>query len=110
MATSAEFTFLRAVALAEQTRQLAKTAAFNTWAFGTGAALTTYTAALEAADNAYIASVNAAASTLAGFGISVPNAGPASQAPVVTSGNLGQGGPSAGITGSLSTTFGSVAA
>jgi hypothetical protein len=109
MATAAEVTFLRAVYAAEQTRQLAKTSAFTTWAYGTGAALTTYTTALEAADNAYITSVNSAASTLGAFGITLPNAGPSSQTPVVTSGNLGQGGPCAGITGSMSANFGSVA-
>jgi hypothetical protein len=109
MATAAEVTFLRAVYAAEQTRQLAKTSAFGTWAYGTGGALSTYTAAVESADNAYITAVNAAASTLGAFGISVPNAGPSSQAPIVTSGNLGQGGPCAGITGSMSANFGSVA-
>jgi hypothetical protein len=109
MATSAEVTFLRAVYVAEQTRQLADRAAFTTWAYGTGGALSTYTAALEAADNAYITAVNSAASTLGAFGITVPNAGPSLQTPVVTSGNLGQGGPCAGITGSMSANFGSVA-
>jgi hypothetical protein len=109
MSTAAEQTFLRAVALAEQVRQVAKSAAFTTWAFGTGGALSTYTAALESADNAYITSVNSAASTLGAFGITVPNSGPSSQAPVVVSGNLGQGAPCAGITGSMSTTFGAVA-
>jgi hypothetical protein len=106
MATSAESTFFRSVYLAEQTRQLARMSAFTTWAFGTGGALSTYTAALESADNAYITSVNAALSTLGAFGITLPNAAPASQTPVVVGGGLGLG---ILPTSSLSTTFGSVA-
>jgi hypothetical protein len=91
VATSAESTFIRAVAAAESTRQVAKASAFATWNYGTGSALSTYTAALEAADNAYIASVNSALSTLGGFGVSVPFQG--AQTGVVVGGGLGLTGP-----------------
>lgn len=109
MATAAEYTFMKAIYLAEQTRQTAKLNAFNTWAFGVGGALSTYVAALEAADNAYITAANSAASTAGAVGITVPNAGPASQAPVVILGGVG------GLSGQGvalpcgSTTFGAVA-
>lgn len=63
MATAAEYTFLRAVALAEQVRQTAKANAFNTWAYGVGSAYTTYVAALVSADNTYFAAVTSAMNT-----------------------------------------------
>jgi len=63
MASSAQYTFISAVTAAEGVRQTAKTTAFNTWAFQPGAPLTTYIAALLAADQAYIASVKSAANT-----------------------------------------------
>ena len=96
MATAAEYTFIKAVAIAEGVRQTAKAAAFATWAYGTGSALTTYITAIETADNAYITAVNSAASTLGGTGITVPNAGSALQVPVVNIGGVGQTGPLGG--------------
>jgi hypothetical protein len=107
MATAAEQTFIRAVFAAEQTRQTSKASAFTTYGF-VQANLAAYITALEAADNAYITAVNSAASTAGGVGITTPNAGPASQAPVVTLGNVGYFGPQQ-VTASLSATFGSVA-
>jgi hypothetical protein len=89
MATSAELTFMRAVVVAESVRQAARAAAFATWAYGTGSALTTYMAALTAADNAYITAVQAACNTAGAIGISVPNAGPSVQTPHVNLGNVG---------------------
>jgi hypothetical protein len=90
MATSAEQTFIRAVAAAEGTRQVAKAAAFATFA-GTGfapASQAAYIAALLAADVAYTTAVNSAVTTSA-----------------LTLGNAGQSGPIAGnwasITGIL---------
>lgn len=75
MATAAEQTFFAAVALAEQTRQGAKAAAFTTYAFNP-ANLTAYITAISDADVAYQTAVTAAlnASNLA-------------------LGNLGQSGP-----------------
>jgi hypothetical protein len=63
MAMASELTFTQAVRKAEGIRQTAKAAAFATWAYQQGAPLTTYVTALEAADNAFITSVNSAAST-----------------------------------------------
>jgi hypothetical protein len=63
MASSAQYTFIAAVAAAEGVRQTAKTAAFNTWAFQPGAPLATYQAAILAADQAYNAAVKSAANT-----------------------------------------------
>jgi hypothetical protein len=81
MATSAEYTFTLAVQKAEGIRQAAKAAAFATWAFGQSSALTTYVTALETADNAYITSVNSAASTLGVIGSVYPGQlGPAGAA------------------------------
>jgi hypothetical protein len=62
MATLKEQTFIVAVLAAEQTRQVAKAAAFTTYGFVL-ANLAAYIAALSAADVAYITAVNAAANT-----------------------------------------------
>jgi len=77
MATAAESTFYVAVRVAEGVRQVAKTAAFATFAAAGFAAanLATYIASLQAADNAYVTSVNSAANTLAAAGYTIPNAG-----------------------------------
>jgi hypothetical protein len=72
MGMAAEYTFTQAVIKAEGVRQSAKAAAFTTWAYGTGSALTTYVTALETADNAYITAVNAAASTAGVVGATPP--------------------------------------
>ncbi len=104
MATAAEFVFIKAVAVAEGVRQTAKAAAFATYGFAP-ANLATYITAIETADNAYITAINSALSTLGGTGITVPNAGPASQVPVVDPGGLGLAGPF----GSNIATFGGTA-
>lgn len=104
MATAAEQVFIRAVYVAEQTRQSSKASALTTYG-GVAANLATYVAALESADNAYITSVNSAMSTAGAVGITVPNAGSSSQNPVVTLGNVGLWGP---IAGNIAT-FGSIA-
>jgi hydroxymethylpyrimidine/phosphomethylpyrimidine kinase len=98
MATSAESTFIAAVSKAESTRQVAKAAAFATWAYGTGSSLTTYTAALLAADQAYVTAVNSALNTLATCGVSVPNQGAGSQVPVISPATAGITGPIGGLT------------
>jgi hypothetical protein len=108
MATSTEYTFMTTVAKAEGVRQAAKAAAFATWAYGAGSALTTYLAALVSADDAYTASVKAAVNTAANVGISVPNTGPSSQVGMVTLNNSGYGPPPS-FAGSLSTTLGQYA-
>jgi hypothetical protein len=79
MATAAESTFIAAVNAAESVRQAAKAAAFTTWAFQPGAPLTTYIAAVLAADSAFFVSVNSARNTAA-----------------LTLGNVGDSGPIAG--------------
>lgn len=92
MGTSAEYIFTAAVQKAEGTRQTAKAAAFSTWAFQQGAPLTTYATALEAADNAFITAVNAAASTAGVVGGLPPGLnGPAGAAALanVVLGNMG---------------------
>jgi hypothetical protein len=63
MATGPQYTFIQAVAAAEGVRQTAKLAAFNTWNFQPGAPLTTYNAAILAADQAYVAAIKSAANT-----------------------------------------------
>ncbi len=68
MATSAEQTFINAVAVAASTRQVAYAAAFATYApngFGVFGSLATYLAAIVAADNAYQDAVQSAATTAA---------------------------------------------
>jgi hypothetical protein len=92
MGTLAEYTFTAAVQKAEGIRQTAKTAAFTAWAFGQGAALTTYVTALETADNTFIAAVNSAASTLGVIGLPYPGQlGPAGAAALGSTviGNVG---------------------
>ena len=74
MATAAEQTFVAAVRVAEGVRQAAKAAALTTYGF-VQANLAAYLTSLEAADNAYMASVNSAASTLNAAGYTIPNAG-----------------------------------
>jgi hypothetical protein len=81
MAMASELTFSNAVRKAEGIRQTAKAAAFATWAFQQGAPLTTYVAALAAADNTYMTSVNSAASTAGVIGLPYPGQlGPAGAA------------------------------
>lgn len=75
MASAAEITFMAAVSAAESTRQAARVAAFNTYAF-VAANLATYKTSYAAADVAYITAVNAAANTSG-----------------LLMGNLGQSGP-----------------
>ncbi len=74
MATAAESVFIAAVRTAEGVRQAAKTAAFATYGF-VQANLAAYLTAIEAADNAYITTVNAALSTAGTFGYTIPNTG-----------------------------------
>lgn len=74
MGTAAEQTFRATISAAEGVRQSAKAAAFATYAF-VPANLAAYITALEAADNTYIAAVNAAASTLNAAGYTIPNSG-----------------------------------
>jgi hypothetical protein len=100
MATSAEYTFTAAVQKAEGIRQAAKAAAFTTWAFQQGAPLTTYVTALETADNAFITSVNSAASTLGVVGLPVPGQlGPGGAAALGSTviGNVGMSSVSPGL-------------
>src|SRR5690242_1828947 len=66
MATSAESTFIAAVAKAEAARQISKASAFTTWNYQTGSPLTTYVAALVTADNTFVTAVQAAANTAGG--------------------------------------------
>ena len=71
MATAAEYTFLQTLTKAEGVRQTAKAAAFTAQAVSGSippANQAAYVTALEAADNAYITSVNAAASTAGAVG------------------------------------------
>ena len=71
MATAAEYTFGQAVTKAEGVRQTARAAAFTAQAVSGSippANLAAYVTALEAADNAFIAAVNAAASTAGAVG------------------------------------------
>ena len=71
MAIAKEYTFLTAMQAAEGVRQTAKTAAFTAQAVSGAippANLAAYITALEAADNAYITAVNAAASTAGAVG------------------------------------------
>lgn len=110
MALLAEYTFTLAVQKAEGIRQTAKAAAFATWAFQQGAPLTTYVTAGEAADNAYITSVNAAASTLGVIGSVYPGQlGPAGAAALGSTviGNVGMSSVSPGL-GSSWQTYGPV--
>ena len=104
MATKAEYTFAQAVAAAEGVRQSAKAAALATYGF-VQANLAAYITALEAADNAYTASVNAALSALGSTTNTVPTLTPAfGGAPVpnnVTLGNLGLSGPLGGNSATL---------
>jgi hypothetical protein len=84
MATSAEQTFIRAVAAAEGVRQTARAAAFATYAF-VPANLAAYLAAVSATDVAFVTSVNSALNTLGGTG------------------NVGQSGPIGGLWASVIT-------
>jgi len=74
MATAGELTFIAAVRAAEGVRQVARAAAFATYGF-VQANLAAYLTALEAADNAFITSANAAASTAGAVGYTIPNSG-----------------------------------
>ena len=106
MATLAEVTFMQAVAAAEGVRQTAKTAAFATWAFGSGATLTTYLSSLKSADKTYLDAISAAINTAGAVGISVPNAAGSAQVGDVILGNSGSFAP---FTGSYSSTLGKYA-
>ena len=106
MALLAEYVFIQAVQKAEGIRQTAKAAAFATWAYGQGSALTTYASALESADNAYITSVNSAASTLGVIGLPTPGQlGPAGAAALGSTviGNVGMSSVAAGLSPSWQT-------
>lgn len=72
MATAAEQTFVAAARTAEGVRQAAKAAAFAAYGFA-AANLATYIAALQAADNTFVTSINSAANTLAAAGYTIPN-------------------------------------
>jgi hypothetical protein len=83
MAIAKEYTFLAAVQAAEGVRQTARAAAFTAQAVSGAippANLAAYVTALEAADNAYITSVNAAASTAGAVGTATGLTGPGGQA------------------------------
>ena len=84
MALANEYTFLAAVQKAEGVRQVAKAAAFTAQAVAGSippANQAAYVTALEAADNAYITSVNSAASTAGAVGtVNGAQTGPAGQA------------------------------
>jgi hypothetical protein len=84
MATANEYTFLSALQKAEGIRQTAKAAAFTAQAVSGSippANLAAYVTALEAADNAFIAAVNAAASTAGAVGTVIgAQTGPLGQA------------------------------
>ena len=84
MAIAAEYTFVQAVQKAEGIRQTAKAAAFTAQAVNgsiPAANKAAYVTALEAADNAYITAVNAAASTAGAVGTVIGfQTGPAGQA------------------------------
>lgn len=107
MATAAEYTFYAAVRLAEGVRQGAKASAFTTYGF-VQANLAAYLTALEAADNAYIASFNSAASTLGAGGYTIPNSGtpnPGNASP----GTVGLSAPSAmNAIGNATATMGAI--
>src|SRR5262249_61036658 len=78
MATAAEQTFVAAVRAAEGVRQVAKASAFTTNAVNgaiPAANLAAYVAALQAAENTFLTSINSAANTLAAAGFTIPNAG-----------------------------------
>jgi hypothetical protein len=84
MATASEYAFGLAVAKAQSARQVAQAAAFTAQAVSgviPPSNQLAYIVALEAADNAYITAVNAAASTAGGVGTVVGGQlGPAGQA------------------------------
>lgn len=106
MATAAEFTFAAAVRAAEGVRQAAKQAAFVTYSF-VAANLAAYITALEAADNAYITSVNSAASTLGAAGYTIPNSGTPNPGNVVPS--LVNSGITVSMIGNGTATMGAIA-
>lgn len=113
MATAAEYTFVQAVQKAEGIRQTARAAAFTAQAVNGAippANQAAFVTAMEAADNAYITAVNAAASTAGAVGTTIgPQAGPLGQAFIACCwlgfGMYGQG-PAPGA--SPSATFGNV--
>jgi hypothetical protein len=84
MALANEYTFFQAVAKAEGVRQVARAAAFTAQATNGSippANQAAYVTALEAADNAYVTSVNSAASTAGAVGTVIGGqTGPAGQA------------------------------
>jgi|SRR5882672_6336081 len=103
MATAAELTFITAVRAAEGVRQVAKAAAFVTYGF-VQANLAAYLTAIEAADNAFITAINAAASTAGAVGYTIPN-GPGVLGTPPNPGNviLGDNGSFALIAGNWAT-------
>jgi hypothetical protein len=84
MALANEYTFLQAMQKAEGVRQVARAAAFTAQAVNGSippANQAAYVTAMEAADNAYITAVNAAASTAGAVGTVIGGqTGPAGQA------------------------------
>jgi hypothetical protein len=98
VATAAEFIFISAVRAAEGVRQAAKAAAFVTYGF-VQANLAAYLTALEAADNAFITAVNAAASTAGAVGYTIPNSGTPNPGNVI----IGDNGSFALIFGQIAT-------
>jgi len=98
MATAAESTFITTIRAAEGVRQSAKTAAFVTYGF-VQANLAAYLTALEAADNAFITSVNAAASTAGALGYTIPNSGTPNPGNII----IGDNGSFALIFGQIAT-------
>ncbi len=98
MATAAESTFIVTIRAAEGVRQVAKAAAFVTYGF-VQANLAAYLTALEAADNAFITAVNAAASTAGAVGYTIPNSGTPNPGNVI----IGDNGSFALIFGQIAT-------
>ena len=111
MATSAEYTFVSSVAKAEGVRQVAKTAAFTTNQVNgiiPPANLAAYVTALEAADNAFVTALNAAASTAGAVGtVNQGQTGAAGQA-FIPSVNIGGAFAADGPIRGNTATFGSV--
>jgi hypothetical protein len=112
MATAAEYTFALALVKAEGVRQTARAAAFTAQAVNGAippANQAAYVTAMEAADNAFITSVNAAASTAGGVGTVVGGQlGPSGQA-FVANAWVGYGMYGQGPLGTAIATLGPVA-
>jgi hypothetical protein len=98
MATATELTLITAVRTAEGVRQAAKQAAFVTYGF-VQANLAAYLTALEAADNAFVTTVQAAASTAGAVGYTIAGGGQPQPGNVI----IGDNGSFALIAGNIST-------